>query len=169
MTSGTPSHRAAAPDRVRVAVLTVSDTRTRDTDASGSYLRESLQAGGHEVAAYAIVKDEPAAIEAQLRAWLADPTVQAVITTGGTGITRRDGTVEVVERLLEKPLPGFGEVFRMLSYGQVRGAAILSRATAGVTQGTLVFALPGSLNAVQTAWEGILRDDLAHFVHELVR
>jgi molybdenum cofactor biosynthesis protein B len=121
------------------------------------------------VAGYAIVRDEPLAIRAQLGAWLSDDRVQAVITTGGTGIARRDGTIEVVVSLLDKELPGFGEVFRMLSYQQVKGAAILSRATAGVARGKLIFALPGSLNAVQTAWEGILRDDLAHFVHELVR
>jgi molybdenum cofactor biosynthesis protein B len=163
------THRASAPSSVRVCVLTVSDTRAPETDTSGTFLKDSLVAAGHEVVGYGIVRDEPLAIRAQLGAWLSDDRVQAVITTGGTGIARRDGTIEVVVSLLDKELPGFGEVFRMLSYQQVKGAAILSRATAGVARGKLIFALPGSLNAVQTAWEGILRDDLAHFVHELVR
>ena len=167
--SGAPAHRGGARRVVRAAVLTVSDTRTEATDASGAYLREHLALAGHEVRAYAIVPDEPLEVRARLEAWLADDTVQAILSTGGTGIGRRDGTVEVVESLLEKPLPGFGELFRMLSYREVGGAAMLSRAVAGVARGTLVFAMPGSLNAVKTASEGLLRDELAHVVQELTR
>lgn len=154
---------------MRAAVLTVSDTRTLETDASGAYLVRELEAAGHELAGRAIVRDEPDEIRARLAGWIADPGVQAVLSTGGTGVARRDATVEVVETLLDRPLPGFGEVFRMLSYREIGGAAILSRATAGVAGGTLVFAMPGSLNAVRTAWENILRDELGHVVGELGR
>ena len=163
------SHRAAAPDSVRAAVLTISDTRTPETDTSGDFLVEALAGGGHELVARGLVKDDGAAIRAQLDAWIADARVQVVLSTGGTGIAKRDGTVDVVEALLEKPLPGFGELFRHLSYAEVGAAAILSRATAGVAGGTLLFALPGSLNAVQTAWRGILEPELAHFAWELLR
>jgi molybdopterin adenylyltransferase len=163
-------HKQQAPASVRAAVLTISDSRTPETDQSGGYLRQSLLAAGHEVADYRLVKDDGAAIRDQLLAWIATtPRIQVILTTGGTGIAKRDNTIEVVTALLDKPLPGFGEVFRMLSYQEVRGAAILSRATAGMAAQSLIFAMPGSLNAVETAWKGILGQELAHLVYETVR
>jgi molybdenum cofactor biosynthesis protein B len=101
--------------------------------------------------------------------WLERQDIQVIITTGGTGIARRDNTIQTIESLLEKPMPGFGEIFRMLSYQEVRGAAILSRALGGMARKSLIFALPGSLNAVQTGWNGILRDELSHLVWETIR
>lgn len=161
------SHRAAAPRSVRVAVLTVSDTRTEETDTGGGYLLRELRAAGHEVTGYRIVRDDAAEIRSALTAFLGGATV--VISTGGTGITGRDVTIPVVESLLTKPMPGFGELFRMLSYREVGGAAMLSRAVGGLAGGALLFALPGSLNAVRTAWEGLLRDELGHLAFEVAR
>ena len=152
---------------MRVAVVTISDTRTADTDASGRYLAEQLIAGGHELVERLIVRDDAVEIRSALVRLMRGADV--VLTTGGTGIAGRDVTVPVIESLLVKPIPGFGELFRMLSYGQVRGAAMLSRALGGLGRGALIFALPGSLGAVQTAWDGILRDELGHLVYEMVR
>jgi molybdopterin adenylyltransferase len=163
-------HKQLAPKSVSAAVLTISDSRNRDNDLSGGYLCQSLQAAGHRLADYRIVKDDSAAIREQLLAWIATtPRIQVILTTGGTGIAKRDNTIEVVNALIEKPLPGFGEIFRMLSYQEVGGAAILSRASAGMAAQSLIFALPGSLNAVETAWKGILGAELAHLVYETVR
>lgn len=161
------AHHAAAPRSVRVAVLTVSDTRTEETDTSGGYLLAELRAGGHEVVGYRIVRDEAPEIRAALEDFMREATV--VLSSGGTGITGRDVTIPVVESLLTKPMPGFGELFRMLSYREVGGAAMLSRAVGGLAGGTLLFALPGSLNAVRTAWEGLLRDELGHLAFEVAR
>ncbi len=166
--TGRDTHRQAAPEHVSAAVLTISDTRTPETDTGGAYLETELKNAGHTILGRAIVKDDSAAIRAQLEAWLAQE-VQVIITTGGTGIAKRDNTIPVVESLAEKNLPGFGEIFRMLSYKEVGAAAILSRATAVMSKKSLVFALPGSLNAVQTAWQGILRDELSHLVWEILR
>ncbi len=158
-------HRERAPLHVRAAVLTVSDTRTEETDTSGHYLLEQLRAAGHAVSGYQIVHDEEAEIRAALARLM--PGAQVVISTGGTGIAGRDVTVPVIERLIHKPMPGFGELFRMLSYAEVGGAAMLSRALGGLTgNGTLLFALPGSLNAVRTAWDKLLGRELAHLVYE---
>ena len=161
-------HRTSAPRRVRAAVLTVSDTRNEQTDASGRYLLEQLEAAGHELGGYRIVRDE----EAEIRTALTQLTggAQVVISTGGTGIAGRDVTVPVIESLIHKPMPGFGELFRMLSYQEVGAAAMLSRAVGGLTPGgTLLFALPGSLNAVRTAWEKLLGQELAHLVFETLK
>jgi molybdopterin adenylyltransferase len=167
----TAVHRSEAPKTVRAAILTISDTRTAETDSSGAYLQSQLEAAGHTVIGYAIVKDDPDAIRRQLEAWLAAGQVETILTTGGTGIAKRDNTVPVIESLLEITLPGFGELFRSLSYQQVGAASILSRAVGGLAHGRhcLLFALPGSLNAVQTAWEGIFQAELAHLVFETVR
>jgi molybdopterin adenylyltransferase len=164
-------HRDAAPKTVRIAILTISDTRTLETDSSGAFLQTAAVTAGHEISARALVKDDPEAIRAQLETWLEAKNAQVIITTGGTGIAKRDNTVPVIEALLETPLPGFGEVFRMLSYQEVGAAAILSRALGGLAVGkhALLFAVPGSLNAVQTAWNGIFKDELAHLVFETVR
>ncbi len=164
-------HREAAPKSVRIAILTISDTRSFDTDSSGTFLQDAALQAGHTVVARALVQDDPDAIRTQLEAWLTAGEAQFIITTGGTGIAKRDNTVPVIESLLETPLPGFGEIFRMLSYREVGAAAILSRATGGLARGkhALLFAVPGSLNAVQTAWNGIFKDELAHLVYETVR
>lgn len=141
---------------VNIAILTVSDTRGAEDDRSGNALAERLTAAGHRLAARAIVRDDVAAIRAQVQAWIADPEIDAVLTTGGTGVTGRDVTPEAVEALFEKAIPGFGELFRWLSYAKVGTSTIQSRATAGVANGTYVFALPGSPGACRDAWDDIL-------------
>ncbi|MFC4425796.1 MogA/MoaB family molybdenum cofactor biosynthesis protein [Deinococcus navajonensis] len=165
--SAASQHREAAPGAVRVAVVTVSDTRTPETDASGQYLREQLQAAGHQVVGYRVVRDDAVEIRAALVALAREASV--VLVTGGTGLSGRDVTVPVVESMLTKALPGFGELFRMLSYAQVGGAAMFSRAVGGLVRGSAVFAMPGSLNAVQTAWTGILKDEIGHVAFEVQR
>ena len=141
---------------VGIAVLTVSDTRTAETDTSGNTLAARIEAAGHRVIERAIERDEADRIEAVLRRWIADPAVDAVITTGGTGITGRDVTPEAFERVLEKRIEGFGELFRMLSYQKIGTSTIQSRAIGGVAGGTYLFALPGSTGAVKDAWDDIL-------------
>ncbi|MDP3415936.1 molybdenum cofactor biosynthesis protein B [Falsiroseomonas sp.] len=141
---------------VRIAVLTVSDTRDLATDRSGDTLVGRIAAAGHELAAREILRDEAALIEAQLRDWIADPAVDCVITTGGTGITGRDVTPEAFARVLEKEITGFGELFRMLSYAKIGTSTIQSRAIGGVAGGTYLFALPGSTGACKDAWDDIL-------------
>jgi molybdenum cofactor biosynthesis protein B len=145
---------------VRIAVLTVSDTRGLAEDRSGDTLVERLTAAGHALAGRAIVRDERAEIEAQLRGWIADPGVDAVISTGGTGLTGRDVTVEAHEAVYEKAIPAFGTLFTMLSFEKVGTSAIQSRACAGVAGGTYLFALPGSPGACRDAWDGILAAQL---------
>jgi molybdenum cofactor biosynthesis protein B len=162
-------HRAAAPDSVRCAVLTVSDTRREETDRSGTLIRHRLDEGGHQVVAYRIVRDEPDQIRALIEEWAADPGIQAIVSNGGTGIAARDTTYDVVAGLLEKRLDGFGELFRMLSYAEVGAAAMLSRAVAGVFQGTVVFILPGSSNAVGLALDRLILPELAHVVYEMTK
>ena len=141
---------------VGIAVLTVSDTRTAETDTSGNTLAARIEAAGHRVVERAIERDDADRIEAVLRRWIADPAVDAVITTGGTGITGRDVTPEAFERVLEKRIEGFGELFRMLSYQKIGTSTIQSRAIGGVAGGTYLFALPGSTGAVKDAWDDIL-------------
>ena len=145
---------------VNIAVLTVSDTRTLETDSSGATLAERITAAGHTVAIRAIEKDDAGLIEAHLRRWIADPAIDAVITTGGTGITGRDVTPEAFDRVLEKKIEGFGELFRMLSYAKIGTSTMQSRALAGVAGGTYLFALPGSTGAVKDAWDDILLSQL---------
>jgi molybdenum cofactor biosynthesis protein B len=141
---------------VNIAVLTVSDTRTAANDTSGDALASRIEKGGHLLAARAIEKDDPAAIEARLRAWIADPQIDVVITTGGTGITGRDVTPEAFERVMEKRIEGFGELFRMLSYQKIGTSTMQSRAIGGVAGGKYLFALPGSTGAVKDGWDDIL-------------
>lgn len=145
---------------LKIAVLTVSDTRTEETDKSGKLLVERAIAAGHELAEKRIVADDQAQIEAQLRNWIASADVEVVIATGGTGVTGRDVTPEAFEAVFEKPIPGFGELFRMLSYESVGVSTIQSRAVAGVANGTYLFALPGSTGACKDAWDGILQYQL---------
>lgn len=145
---------------VRIAVMTVSDTRTLDDDKSGRTLIELLETAGHILAKRAIVPDDQARIKAQLESWIDDEGVDVVISTGGTGVTGRDVTPEAFESIYEKPIAGFGELFRMLSYQKIGTSTIQSRATAGVTRGTYLFALPGSPSACRDGWEMILKDQL---------
>ncbi len=141
---------------VSIAVLTVSDTRTAADDRSGDTLAARITAAGHAVAARAIVRDDAGLIEQRLRDWIADSAIDAVITTGGTGITGRDVTPEAFDRVVEKRIEGFGELFRMLSYQKIGTSTMQSRAMAGVASGTYLFALPGSTGAVKDAWDDIL-------------
>ena len=145
---------------VNIAVLTVSDTRTEADDRSGATLVELIAAAGHRVAARRIVRDDQAAIVAQLRQWIADPAIDVVIATGGTGVTGRDVTPEAFHAVYEKEIAGFGELFRWLSYQKVGTSTIQSRATAGVAGGTYLFALPGSPSACRDGWDDIIRHQL---------
>lgn len=145
---------------LNIAVLTVSDTRNEETDKSGALLVEKLIEAGHTLAEKAIIRDEQAAIVAKLRTWIADPAVEVVLATGGTGVTGRDVTPEAFAEVYEKEIPGFGELFRMLSYELISTSTIQSRATAGVAGGTYLFALPGSTGACRDAWNGILLSQL---------
>lgn len=159
-------HRARAPKAVTCAVLTVSDTRTEATDASGRAVGDLLAGAGHHVVARAIVRDEPVEIDRALVAWLTHDDVDAILTTGGTGISRRDSTIDVVERHLEKRLEGFGELFRMLSYHDIGAAAMMSRACAGLARGRVLIALPGSEPAVRLAMTKLVVPELAHMVQQ---
>jgi molybdenum cofactor biosynthesis protein B len=162
-------HRAHAPASVRCFVLTISDTRTASTDTGGNAVAELLTAAGHTVAGRRIVKDEPTEVAALVKLQAASDHVDAIITTGGTGITRRDSTFEAIDGLLDKRLPGFGELFRMLSFQEVGAAAMLSRACAGTCRGKIVVALPGSENAVRLALTRLLIPELTHLVSETRR
>ena len=145
---------------VNIAVLTVSDTRVEADDKSGNTLVERLTADGHHLADRAIVKDDIPSITAQLTTWIDDPAIDVVISTGGTGVTGRDVTPEAFHAIYDKEIPGFGELFRMISYEKVGTSTIQSRATGGVTRGTYLFALPGSPSACRDAWDGILKFQL---------
>ena len=141
---------------VHIAVLTVSDTRTAANDTSGDTLAARIQAAGHHIADRTIERDDAPAIAAHLRRWIADPAIDVVITTGGTGVTGRDVTPEAFDQVIEKRIDGFGELFRMLSYQKIGTSTIQSRALAGLAGGTYLFALPGSTGAVRDAWDDIL-------------
>jgi molybdenum cofactor biosynthesis protein B len=160
-------HKAQAPAVVGCFVLTVSDTRTEDTDTSGRAIRDLVAAAGHRVTGHAIVRDEPSEVAALIRARAADPATNVIITTGGTGITARDATYEAVSGLIEKRLDGFGELFRALSYEAIGSAAMMSRATAGTIGRTAVFVLPGSQAAVRLAMEKLIVPELGHVVQQL--
>lgn len=170
MDKGADDHRQkAGHGAVTLAIVTVSDTRTPETDVNRRYLEATLTEAGHVVAAYRLIKDEPTQVEAVLDELTALPAVRLVIFNGGTGISPRDTTFDVLSRKLEKTLPGFGELFRMLSYQEVGAAAMLSRATAGVYHQTLVFSTPGSPNAVQVALEKLILPEINHLAWEVVR
>jgi molybdenum cofactor biosynthesis protein B len=141
---------------VNIAILTVSDSRTLDTDTSGDVLSERIQAAGHKLADRKLVSDDADAIVTALRAWVAEPGIDVVITTGGTGVTGRDVTPEAVRAVADKEIPGFGELFRWLSYAKIGTSTVQSRALAAVAHGTYVFALPGSPSACKDAWDDIL-------------
>ena len=162
-------HKASAPRSVGCFVLTVSDTKTPETDTSGTVIRELLTAAGHRIAGSAIVRDEPADVARVVREACADAAVQAVIVTGGTGITSRDSTYEAIDALLDKRLPGFGELFRMLSFQEIGAAAMLSRAQMGIHARRIVVSLPGSPNACRLALEKLLVPELPHLLREVSR
>jgi len=145
---------------LNIAVLTISDTRTEKEDKSGALLVERLRSAGHHLAEKSIVTDDVYRIRATMARWIADADVQAIISTGGTGVTGRDGTPEAVRPLLDKEIPGFGEVFRMLSYEQIKTSTLQSRALAGVANATYVFCLPGSSGACRDAWDKIISAQL---------
>ena len=155
-----PIDETAAFRPVRIAVLTVSDSRTRDTDRSGDTLVDLLSGAGHELADRAILPDDRDGIVAHLHQWIDDPQIDCIITTGGTGVTGRDVTPEAVEAVADKIIPGFGELFRYLSYQTIGTSTVQSRACACVARGTYVFALPGSTGAVKDGWSGILSSQL---------
>lgn len=156
------THRSEQLEKVSCAVITVSDTRTDETDESGALIRERLTSRGHVVAAHEILPDDPDRVRAAVEAYCVDTTTQAVLLTGGTGLSPRDTTYEAIDGLLDKTLDGFGELFRMLSYEEVGSAAMLSRAVAGVRRGTAVFALPGSVGAVRLAMDKLILPELGH-------
>jgi molybdopterin adenylyltransferase len=162
-------HRAHAPTSVACFVLTISDTRTPETDTGGQVVRDLLARAGHTLVGSAITRDEPADVQRIVREQCATPGVQAVILSGGTGITSRDSTFEAVAALLDKHLPGFGELFRMLSYQEIGPAAMLSRAQAGVRAGRIVVSLPGSPNACRLAMDKLVIPELGHLVREANR
>jgi molybdopterin adenylyltransferase len=162
-------HKATSPASVRCYVLTISDTRVAGTDTSGRAIAELLEANGHQVSGRGIVKDDPTAIRKTLEQQLDAAAAQVIITTGGTGITSRDSTYEVVCNLIEKRLDGFGELFRMLSYQEIGPSAMLSRACAGTAMGKIIVSLPGSENAVRLAMTKLIVPELGHLVRELSR
>ena len=166
---GTDAHRAAAAGLgpIPVGVITVSDSRTVDDDTNGAWLREHVEAAGAVVSGYRVVRDEPDEVRAALDELVVDARV--VVVNGGTGVSRRDTTYDTLAGMLEKTLPGFGELFRMLSFEQVGSAAMLSRATAGTYRGAVVVSVPGSPKAVALAWEKLVEPELAHLAWEVGR
>ena len=162
-------HRQAAPHTVYCSVLTISDTRTEETDTGGRAVVDLLSAGGHEVLGKTIVPDDPERVRRAVEARLADARVQAIVTTGGTGISSRDQTYEAISGLLEKRIDGFGELFRALSYAEVGPAAMLSRALAGTARRKIVISIPGSENAVWLAVTKLVLPELEHLVREAAR
>ncbi|HKW91363.1 MAG TPA: molybdenum cofactor biosynthesis protein B [Methylomirabilota bacterium] len=162
-------HKATAPRSIGCFVLTISDSKTPETDTSGHLIRESLVQAGHTVVGHGIVRDELSQVTDVIRKGCANAAVEAFILTGGTGVTSRDSTFEAVEALLDKRLTGFGELFRMLSYQEVGAAAMLSRAQGGVVQGRALFSLPGSPNACRLALDKLILPELGHVLREVRR
>ncbi len=167
---GTAEHREkAGHGPVTVAIVTVSDSRTPETDQNRHYIERRMSELGHVVAAYRLIKDEPLQVLQALDELTELHEIRLILFNGGTGIAPRDTTFDVISRKLEKTLPGFGELFRMLSYQEVGAAAMLSRATAGVYKGTLIFSMPGSPNAVEVALEKLIIPEINHLAWEVVR
>jgi len=160
-------HPDLAPAKIYCAILTVSDSRTVETDRSGQLMQERLQAAGHEIVDYQILADQPELIRAQVLGWCTEAKIQVILLNGGTGIAPRDTTYDSIEALLDKTLPGFGELFRWLSYAEISSRAMASRAVAGVCQGKLLFSLPGSTSAVALGLEKLILPELAHLVRQL--
>lgn len=168
----TPSHKEHkhhAPKSIGCMVITCSDTRTPETDSSGQLIQKLLKEQGHSIAAYHLVKDDPSEIKTRIAQGVLNDAVQAIIINGGTGISRRDSTFEAVDAMLEKRLDGFGEIFRFLTYQDIGSPAIMSRATAGIIKGRVIFSTPGSENAVRLAMEKLILPELGHLVKELTK
>jgi molybdenum cofactor biosynthesis protein B len=162
-------HRAAAPTRVRCAVLTISDTRTLATDTGGAAIVALLTGAGHDVVTHGLVADDATTVQQWIQSHRSRDDVDAIITTGGTGIARRDQAHEAITQLLDTPIPGFGELFRMLSYQEIGAAAMLSRACAGRVGRAILVCLPGSEHAVRLAMEKLLLPEIGHLVREATR
>ncbi|HEY3341044.1 MAG TPA: molybdenum cofactor biosynthesis protein B [Anaerolineae bacterium] len=171
MGSSSQEHREIAAQKgpVRVAIVTVSDTRTRANDTGGDLIEQRVTSAGHAVVFRTIVKDEPDQIDAHLDKIVGETDAQLILFTGGTGIAPRDTTYDAIARKLEKTMPGFGELFRMLSYSEVGAAAMLSRATAGTYRGRVIFSMPGSPNAVQVAMDKLIMPEIQHLAWEVAR
>lgn len=166
----TPSHQAhreQAKPSIPCGVITVSDTRTEETDKSGQLIRRMLEAEGHQTQAYHIIKDEPSLIRPLLMELLAREDLDALIVNGGTGVAKRDVTFDVIQSIVDKPLPGFGELFRMFSYDEIGSAAMMSRAMAGTVAEKVIFSMPGSSGAVRLAMEKLVLPEMGHIVYEL--
>ena len=162
-------HRATAPRSIGCWVLTVSDTKTPDTDTSGQLIKKLLTDAGHQIVGSSIVRDEPKDVQRVIREACANDEVRAVLVTGGTGVTSRDSTYEAIEAMLDKRLPGFGELFRMLSYQEIGAAAMMSRAQLGVHARRIVVSMPGSPNACRLALEKLVIPELSHLIREVSR
>jgi len=162
-------HKELSPQAVSCAVLIISDSRTEKTDESGKYLIEKLEGNGHTVIDYALLKNDPEAIKKKLNEYLSQEELQVIITSGGTGVSMRDVTVETVTPMLDKMLDGFGELFRTLSYMEIGTASIMSRAIAGVIGGKIIICVPGSLAAVKLALDKIILSEIGHMVREATR
>lgn len=162
-------HRAEGPSRVRFAVLTVSDTRTKDTDESGRLILELAQAAFHVAAARALCKDDPAAVAELVKQAAGQAEIDVLVVNGGTGLTSRDATYEAIRKLYDVEIPGFGELFRMLSFEEIGPAAMLTRASAGIVSGKPVFSLPGSPAAVRLAMEKIILPEIGHLLGQLAK
>ena len=160
-------HKQNGQTPLKVMVLTISDTRNEETDKSGQLMMDLLQNENHVMIAYKIVKDEKGLIEAALVEGCQNPEIDVILTNGGTGLAGRDVTIEVIQGIIEKEIPGYGELFRMLSYEEVGAASMLSRAIAGIAKGTLIFATPGSTGAVKLAMEKLILPEMAHIIREI--
>ena len=167
--SAPAEHKAKGPTSIACGVITCSDTRTPETDTSGKIIQELLVGKGHRIAAYHVVKDEPDTVRTLIQQLSHDATLSAIILNGGTGISQRDTTFEAVDGLLEKRLGGFGELFRFLSYEDIGSAAMLSRSTAGLYKGKIIFSIPGSSGAVRLAMEKLILPELPHIAGELTK
>ena len=166
---GHKDHKEKAKSSVKCFIITVSDSRTPQTDESGKAISELLKKNGHEIIGYVILKDEPKIVQEFVKNESLEEDVEAIIVNGGTGISSRDSTFEAIDTALEKKLPGFGELFRHLSYKEIGAAAIMSRACAGVLNETIIISIPGSENAVRLAMEKLILPELAHMVWEVNR
>ena len=162
-------HKKASPTSVSYALITISDSRTEEDDESGKLFKEQLSQNGHRLLAYALLKNDAAAVRQKIAELMKQDSLQVIITSGGTGLSHRDVTVETVSPMLEKKLDGFGELFRSLSYGEIGTSSIMSRAIAGVTGGKVIISLPGSLGATRLAIEKIILPEIGHMVREATR
>lgn len=164
---GYKEHKCHSLKNVRIAVITVSDSRTEENDESGKYIMKKLEEEGHSMSSYKIIKDEKNLIKDELESLINNREIQMIITNGGTGISRRDVTVDVVEDLLDKKLEGFGEIFRYLSYKEIGSSAVMSRAVAGAVKNKIIICLPGSLGAVKLGIEKLIIPEIGHLTWEV--